>query len=220
MNINYSDLGTVTDIFDFIPDFDSFNVELIPQGIFVAFNYSAEIGYQFKSIRQYKLSGNFTLISRSEYKKFLDFWKDKKGAFKRFWIPTWVNKFKVVEPIGASDIVIKIENVEFNKIYNGHNRIFIFVSKGDLSESDLYIRKVTNVEVDENNMNVEKLYIDQYIGTDLLSEQITLCGEFILARFTQEGVSFQYYFTKEKDFYAVAQCSFIELPYEYSEIDT
>jgi len=222
MILDISGLGTEDKILTIMPNFDDYNVSIIPQGTFVSFTGTGIKGYSFNDKGRRKITCSFTFTNRKDLNDFLDFWQDRKGALKRFWVPCWFNEFRLVDFIENNSSEAKISFVDLYSRYDEHLRVFLFLYKGDWSTSKLIVRKINEIFLDPDE-KVEILYFDTVINERIYPQDVTIFGRVLLVRFGEEGIELQCDFAKAKErpneLHVKASCSFIELPSEYKEIE-
>ena len=151
----------------------------------------------------------WALRERAEEYEFLDFWYQQKGAWARFWMPTWQHEFAVVQPIAGATIVI--QNVRFSRAATGNERIFLETKSGDF-----YVRHITTAE--DLGDGTEALTLDTAITGPIQPDQVAMMGRVILARFDQQSLRLGYATAAANRFYALAEAAVIELPNEYQEV--
>jgi len=218
MITNITGLGTENTILTLIPNFDDYTVEILPQGLVLSFAGTLDIGYPFEDKGRRRISCSFTFTNRKELNDFIDFWYDRKGALKRFWIPCWFNEFKLVEPIEKNSSEAKVYLTNLALRNDEHLRVFLFIYKGDLSESELIVRKINDIVVDTIH-KTETLYFDSVLNRKVYPQEVTIFGRVLLVRFSENGIELRCFFTKANELYVRASCSFLELPSEYEEIE-
>jgi len=211
-------LGTENTILTLIPNFDDYTVEILPQGLVLSFAGTFDIGYPFEDKGRRRISCSFTFTNRKELNDFIDFWYDRKGALKRFWIPCWFNEFKLVEPIEKSSSEAKVYLTNLALRNDEHLRVFLFIYKGDLSESELIVRKITDIVVDTEN-KIETLYFDNVVNRKIYPQEVTIFGRVLLVRFGETGIELQCFFARTNELHVKVSCNFLELPSEYEEIE-
>ncbi len=211
------DLGNETSILLNIPDKDSYKVSLIPAGTFIAFPTTSPIGFPYGIQSIYKVECSFTFTSRQELKDFLNFFHDRKGALRKFWLPLWRNEFELAEDVLQSSANMKIRNVNLSVTHKPYLRIFMYFPKGDLSQGDIFITRVTDCQIDTTDTSKEILTLATPTPIPIKKEAPLFFSRTILVRFTEDGIKLQVTTLKEKQAIVKVSCSFIELPHEYLE---
>lgn len=205
-------LGNETAILLNAPLLEGYRIEYVPTGTMVGFTSTLISGYQFGIKGKRKITASFSFKSRTELNEFINFWKDRKGSFKRFWIPCWQSEFEVVETVYVSDSYIKIANCNLQNRYDGYLRVFIITKSGDL-----IIRKITQVDVIDEAK--ERIVLDTVMPIGFEPDDVTMFGRVLLVRFADNNLEVSFSIADGNDVYAITTVSFIELPHEYEEIE-
>lgn len=205
-------LGSETTILLKNPLLNNYRVEYIPTGTFVSFSSTLISGYRFGIKGKRKINASFDFKNRTELNDFLNFWKDRKGSFKRFWVPCWQSEFEVVDTVYASDSYIKIANCNLKNRDDGHLRIFI-ITKNE----DLIIRKITQIDVID--ATTERIVLDTVVPIGFSPNDVAIFGRVLLVRFADNNLEVSFSFADGDNVYATTNVSFIELPHEYEEIE-
>lgn len=150
-----------------------------------------------------RLKMKFFIDGKTEEKELLDFFETQLGRCGKFWVPTWLNQFTLNANIGSADTIITVANHNFSNVYQGYERLFIYLSNGDI-----IVRKIAAcVESGDN----EILSISSAIGRDITASEILCFGLFILARFDNDKIDLEYVTST----YSKTTLQFYELIREY-----
>lgn len=211
MTTSITGLGSETTILLTIPTRDSMQVEFQPMGDFFGYATTKRLGYEYGMYGKRRFNLNFEFYSKKEVKDFINFYKDRKGSLKRFWIPCWYNEFELKSKYTAADIVLKIYPCEITQRNDGYMRIFI------QTKNDFFIRRITSTEYNSDS-DADFLYIDTKLNIDILPTDIILFGRVILGRFDGDLILTTIQ-VEDKSYLAKASINFVELPHEYKEME-
>jgi hypothetical protein len=210
MAVYTSGLGGETAILLTPPLLNNYKVEFVPTGTFISFPATKLAGYTYhiKSCR--KISASFMFKNRQEFKNFRDFFVNRKGQLLRFWLPCWQNEFELTRNVNVNDGILYIKNVNQSQKEDDYLRIFIVKKSGDI-----VVKHVTEViTIDETE---EKFVLDSPIPIGIQTSEVVFFGRVILARFNSD-LEVKFLKADNTDLIATASVSFIEVPYEYSEV--
>lgn len=85
------------------------------QGSFVTFGVSQF--YNYWDITKGILSFKYLCETKEQCSDFRDFFDDKLGRVKSFWIPSWRSDIEVLSSFVAADTVINIEDFKYDEVF-------------------------------------------------------------------------------------------------------
>lgn len=207
----YSGTGEAKDLFIYKPT--------SPMKIHYSIPYDLEqgIGLGYKTTyydnRQVHIDMEQSLLlgSRENIGKILDFFDSKCGRLKSFWCPTWSRDVVFTEAIDSADVVIAVEDTDYNTdmlsndIINRH--IYI-----QFPDGSYVCRKITN-EVDGD------IVIDSAIGTSVSAANANkmLVSYLNLVRFDIDTIEIKFVTGAERD---TQQVAYIDLYFKGLVMET
>lgn len=205
MKFDFTGLGKLSKVLTLIPT-PELQINFMPIAINEPFLKDIIHVLPFKGKRQ--INCKFIFLKRQDFYSFKNFFTDCLGNYTKFWLPCWVNEFQLMSDVNNVKLLY-IRFCDFSNRYDEHIRIFI------CTKDTLYIRKVVNYSISEN---YEILEVDTPLSVK--PSDIIIFGRVILARFKEASLQVKFNLITTYKFFAEADVSFIELPYEYAEIET
>lgn len=211
--MNYiSGLGSVSTIWLEPPLTDGFTCKFQPMGAFVGFTGTKSFSYLYGAYGQRIITANYFIDSRSKYKTFVDFFKDRQGELKKFWTLNWLNEFTLSRQIyiNIDSALAYIVNCGFSERYDGNIRVFMLMKNGDL-----IIRKVTQskyISADE-----ESMVFDCGVPYNILPSDVAMFGRVLLVRLVGD-LQMDISMADNTVLYAKTSLTMMELPHEYKEV--
>lgn len=150
-------------------------------------------------------SYTYSSLSKENEYYFTNFFCDRRGKFKKFWLPYWKNPFTLQSDISLGDSVLTIDSANYNLIDQGYERIFIKLKTGSIIS-----REVLAVV---NNGTSEDIFLKTVINMNIKISEIKFFSRLLLVRFNQDEMEIKYYSDNKSD----VQFSFKELPFEHDE---
>ncbi len=152
-----------------------------------------------------KLTYDFTLASQVDIGQFREFIAAIDGRRLGFWLPVWLNEYKLAAdgPAGSTTITIwrsKLDEAE--AAFSQFRRLFL--SSGDSFET----HAIVGVDVVGNS---EVITLDSALGVSFPARK-TLCGGLLRARLADDLVEYQHIEPGVAD----VRLNFVELPTEYT----
>ena len=133
------------------------------------------------SVNGYALSFEygFENMEREQAFDVVDFFDDRVGRLKRFWVPLWVNMFSLYEPITNGDSDIKINPSLFPlTTIQTYQRVFIHTKSGDsISRRSDNVYDVTTHD---------SISLITPMDRDLTQDEIEVFSVLILCRFDHD----------------------------------
>ena len=145
----------------------------------------------------------YTFATQQDQFNFLKFFEDRKASYHKFWLPIWSSTFKLDQPVYNGNDKIYITPSYFSQGYQGYERVWFLLKDGSK-----IVRKIIDAKDLEDK---EELTLDTALDRDITMDDIEIFGRFILARFGENEIEFEYKTT----YYAQAQVKFYELVAEY-----
>lgn len=209
--MNYiSGLGNVTSILLARPERKNIKIEHIPMSVVIGFAGTKQFCYRIGTGRR-KISESFVFLTRAELKSFVDFFSLQQGFLKKFWVPCWLNEFKLTRKTLPLDKNIYIKNIEFTKNFSGFERIYLL-----LKGNDFIVRKVEASSVFDSNEEI--LTLNEAFPYEVSPEQVVFFGRVLLVRFQSPELTLTFRRAIDTEIYATTNVSFLELPHEYGEL--
>jgi hypothetical protein len=185
----------------------------LPQG---DFDFTREIQqYSGTTLEIYKLIDEsiseltylYSCMDKNDEYYFTNFFCQRKGRHKRFWLPYWKNPFSLQSDISSGDTILSIDNCYYNRLDYGNERIFIKLKSGVV-----LTRKVTAVIQDGDSEQII-LNSSQPIDRNIKRSEIKFFSRLLLVRFNQDTMDIKY----RSDSVSNITFKFRELPFEHSE---
>jgi len=159
------------------------------------YNLSNSIGYE--------ITYRYSNLTKDDEYYIINFFINRQGMLKRFWLPWWKNSFRLAQNVSIDDSVITIQHCRYNKIDQGYERIFILLKTGD------YIsRKVVAVV---ENYNYESIILQTPMNKNINQDDILFFGRLLLVRFADDELNLDFSNNKISDL----SIKYKELPNEY-----
>ena len=136
-----------------------------------------------------KIEYQFSHFNKTEENTFLSFFVDRQGRLKKFWIPTWVNRFELVSNMPTASTYLPTKNVHFKVLYGGYERFFIEFHNGDLLTRQI-------VSITDVSETVTNLVFTTPLDRDVNIADINIFGLFLLVRFDIDKCRFGFFNTK------------------------
>jgi len=133
-------------------------------------NYSDE--------RPHKLDLSFLFENKAEEYAFLTFFFDKRGRWKRFWLPAPATAFSLAMPtvIGVPSVIVKSNR--FGQFYRGFERIFLLLASGDRLTFQITSVQEGQPLAGQDTINLGAA-LDRIITiNDIVQFSLLLCGRF------------------------------------------
>ena len=127
----------------------------------------------------------FLSFSKAEEYELLSFFCEKQGRLKKFWIPSWVSAFTLKSAITIASNQVKVNHVNFQKVYSGYERIRLLLSNGDT-----IVRKIINVV--ETDKTEEVLTVDTVFDRSIAIGSVVLFDLFLLCRSDIDSFQLEY----------------------------
>jgi len=156
--------------------------------------------------RPTRLELEFLFQNKAEEYDFLTFWMDKRGQWKKFWLPSPSTGFFLDTPtvIGVPSVIVR--GNRFAEFYKGFERIFIQLDNGDRLSFQINSIAQDQPLPGKDTLNLGAA-LDRIVDqADIALFSLLLCGRF------EKDVAELAYITM-----AISECkiSFLELPKEY-----
>lgn len=129
--------------------------------------------YQFEFLNQTKI----------EEKEMLDFFMDRLGQVKGFWMPTWITQFTLLEDAASGASTLSVEDTDFN-LLTGEHYLIIFLQSGDV-----IIRRISSVT---KMVDREILTLDSIINIDIAVSDVLQICLFLYCRLDQDIMTLDY----------------------------
>lgn len=152
--------------------------------------------------RYYRME--FVNQNKTDEKALLDFFQDRQGQVKGFWIPSWHNQFTVDEVITSGAFTITLRNDNFHVSYNGHEYIMLVLTSGDI-----VVRKISAAAIIDGDQ--EYITLATAVDRTIQVADVELACLFLYARFDSGKLTFSY----QTDSYSTVTIPILELPREY-----
>lgn len=204
MTYDISGLGSVERILLY-PVEKPVSLSFQPVAEYVSFLRNSVFVYPFKGQRIYTVRLKFD--NRTDFYSFLNFFKECKGSLKKFWIPSWLKEFEVIEDI-INTARIKIMKCDFSNRWDGNLRLFIW------SKDRFIVRQIVSFSLND----YVELELNQQITGFVYVNDILMTGLVHLVRFQESDIEFRIYYSSSQKFFAETNFNVIELPHEYSEV--
>jgi len=147
----------------------------------------------------------YTNMSKEDEHYILDFFTDRQGRLKKFWLPIWKNCFRLDSDVIGHDKFIDIENVFLHDVDTGLDRIFFEMIYGD------YISRMVYAVIEIGN--VDRLALWTKMDRGFSQNQIKYFGRLAMVRFDIDDLEIDF----KSDQYSTCTIDFKELPDEYTE---
>lgn len=207
-------------IFLFLPDSNSFQESVVPLHHLYAFDKTAHALKTFYEYTSKKYSASYTFINRIELLDFLNFIHQTKGNLTKFWLPIFINHFKLTRNIKPDDFTIWIEQSQLSlSIPPEHlQKIRLFIYKPITNQKVFCLTRRILACHPESDFE-EKLTLSSPLGITLTVEEPVLISRLALVRFSTSQFSLKFFFNLYKDqnlsVLATIKLDFLELPFEY-----
>lgn len=156
---------------------DNNAVELLLNREIVAFSTTITDIFNYSELNQNKITLKFTNETKEQEHDIIDFFHDKIGRLKRFWLQGHKEEFVLSRDITVTDTIIYIEDNGFDFVYQGHERIYLA-----LTNRDLITRKITNV----SKSGTELLLTVSAMDRNIAKEDVGIFGRIFLVRFNKD----------------------------------
>lgn len=156
--------------------------------------------------RPTRLELEFLFQNKEEEYNFLTFWMDKRGQWKKFWLPSPDTGFILDTPtvIGVPSVIVKGNS--FAEFYKGFERVFIQLKNGDRLTF-----QINSISKDQPLPGQDTLNLGAALDRIFDQTAIELFSLLLLGRFEKDVAELSYITM------AVSECkiAFWELPKEY-----
>lgn len=161
-------------------------------------NYSDE--------RPHKLDVSFLFENKAEEYAFLEFFFDKRGRWKKFWLPSPATAFSlaVSTVIGVPSVIVKSNR--FGQFYRGFERIFM-----ELINGDNLTFQITSVQENQPIMGQDTLNLGAALDRIILPADIVQFSLLLCGRFDKDVAEIEY----KSNVVSSCKITFLELPKEY-----
>lgn len=150
------------------------------------------------------ISYPFSLAGRAEIAEFRQFVEDRQGRQLGFWLPIYLQDYKLTANVGAGATELSIEHIGLEDAIASFSQFKHLVFFSGLSIQAAEIQSVVSYG------EIETITLTAPLAS-AIDAQRTLCGGLIMARFADDRLSYNF---EGLDFARVAP-KFIELPQEY-----
>jgi len=166
---------------------------------------SLGLGYPYthRDVTVISLETFFVEAQGSDAWDLLEFFDSRMGRLNPFWCPTWNKDIVVTSAIGAADVTLIIEDIEWAAFYENNDMIgtYIYIR---LPDQSYVCREITSAPTSTS------IVIDSAIGTAVGADELDALriSFLLLARFGIDEIRFDY----EVDKYISAGASVISIP--------
>lgn len=150
----------------------------------------------------------FTIFTTADYSSLMDHFVTARGRCNRFWVKHHLRTFelKTTASSGSSQLICYPNN--FHLQYQGHERIYI-----EMSDGDILARHLTAANYNESSDQLE-LSINTSLDRDVTTTNHVIIGRYLLVRFDSDNMRLE----AVTDQVCELSLSFTELVREYDEI--
>lgn len=156
--------------------------------------------------RPTRLELEFIFNNKAAENDFLTFWVDKRGQWKKFWLPSPSTGFILDVPsvLGVPSLIVASNG--FAEFYQGFERIFLKLTNGDRLTF-----QVNSISKDQPLPGQDTLNLGAALDRIFGPDDIALFALLLCGRFEKDVAELEYITM------AVSECkiSFLELPKEY-----
>lgn len=220
---DFKDLNNIP-ILDFIPDSFSFREISIPLHSIIGLTKTAQFLQIFYEKDFKKFSASYTFINRKEIYDFLTFIHNINGSLKKFWLPIFLNQFKLTRDVNANENFIYIKNSGLTTLLPENHktaiRLFFFQPLSN-NKFLMLTRRIFRTELVSDDE--EKIILTHNLNHRFLANDILLISKLALVRLSTDKIEINYSFSNIQDKHnlvvAKVNLEFIELPFEHLNLD-
>jgi len=212
MAVYVSGLGNVNKILLYKPILDDYGIKYVSTGTVIGFDGTKVHLVSYSDIKTglRQIAASYVIRSRAEFKEFKEFFLDRVGGLKKFWLPLWKKEFQLSRDVNAQDGAVYIKNVGLAYKEDPYLRVFI------ATKNDIIVRRVTQVTIID--AEEERIDLDSVIPVPIKMGEEFAFSRLLLVRFNGE---FEVNFIRadKEEFLGFISLRLVELPYEYEEVE-
>lgn len=151
--------------------------------------------------RNLKAKSNFT--TAAEFQAITDFFDYCKGAWRGFWVPSWMDDYLLSRNVAAADTSIWVQLQDYVEYAPGTNIMFFDYNTGNYS-----FRKINSLG--STTATEQNLVLDGAVGYNLDVANSPIVCELRFCRFTEDKLEFNFL----EPFMGYVDLAFTEVPFE------
>lgn len=154
------------------------------------------------------LSLTVRFFSKQEERDILQFFREVKGRWGRFWIRSPHRNYTLHADLMTDQSVVDIHSNNFNLSYHGYERVYFD------DGADVATRKITDYELFTGPDFCRLSFTDPIERDWLVADKRLHIGQLLLVRFTHDDLAFKY----KTDHIGSTSLKVTELAFEYGEV--
>ena len=173
------DIGSITAMWLWQPNWARYRTSNLQLSKTILAHYGTSYELWVENLKApRRMEFTFLVNGREDAHEIISFISDRKGRFEKFWIPTWIEQFRIAKDIWSGEAQITVADDSFSAIFSGYERVALILYNGDI-----IVRRITAVTVVGST---EVISLASPLDRNILMTDINFICLFLLGRFDSD----------------------------------